>query len=333
MGIELRRALDIVLRTSPYVIYRAFMYGAMCLCVIAYLAMLFAIGLVFGAGAFWVLFVISAGLAAMLGIGGFINEYVFHQLRAGHIAVITEIVTQGKFPPGISQTKWARGRVTHYFKGAGTLAHVRRLTRDVIRAVNRVNDLASIMPLPGIETGMLLGRRIIDLSQAYIEEGVFAYTYRAKNENVYESAKSATLTYSQCWRAVLGNAVTLTLISYGFALVCTVVFLIPLGTVALLWFNAGITNEATLFSDTIARFVLFAIGIFLGFAAKWAIFDPIASASIIITFLEEADITEVTPELEEQLDKQLHQFHVLREKASEYSAIPGFQPSFIEKQA
>lgn len=323
MGIELRRALDIVLRTSPYVIYRAFMYGALCLCVIGYLAMLFAIGLVFGPGAFWVLFVVSAGLAGMLGIGGFINEYVFHQLRAGHIAVITEIVTQGKFPPGISQTKWARGRVTHYFKGVGTLAHVRRLTRDAIRAINRANDLSSVMPLPGIETGMLLGRRIIDVSQAYIEEAVFAYTFRAKNENIYDSAKNATLTYSQCWKAILGNAVTLTLLSYGFALVCTVIFLVPLGAAALVWFN----------DYTIARFVLFAIGIFLGFAAKWAVFDPIASASTIITFLEESDITQLTPELEERLDNQLHQFRSLREKAREYSAIPGFQPSFIEKPA
>jgi len=323
MGIELRRALDIVLRTTPYVVYRAFMYGALCLCVIAYLAMLFVIGLVFGPGAFWVLFVLSAGLPAMLGIGGFINEYAFHQLRAGHIAVITEIVTQAKFPPGISQTKWARGRVTHYFKGVGTLAHARRLTRDAIRAINRANDLSSMMPLPGIETGMLLGRRIIDLSQAYIEEAVFAYTFRAKNENIYDSAKNATLTYSQCWQAILPNAITLTLLSYGFALVCTVIFLVPLGAVALVWFS----------QYTIARFVLFAIGIFLGFAAKWAVFDPIASASTIITFLEESDITEVTPELEEKLDRQLHQFRSLREKAREYSAIPGFQPSFIEKPA
>jgi len=323
MGIELRRAFNIVLRTTRYVVHRAGMYGLLCLCVTGYLAMLFAIGVVFGPGAFWVLFVLSAGLAAMLGLGGFINEYVFHRLRAGHIAVITEIITQDKFPPGISQTKWARGRVAHYFKGVGTLAHVRRLTRNAIRAVNRMNDLSAVMPLPGVETGMLLGRRIIDLSQAYIEEAVFAYAFRAKNENVYESAKDAALVYSRCWSAILGNAITLTLLSYGFALVCTVIFLVPLGAVAVLWF----------YQYTIARFVLFAIGIFLGFAAKWAVFDPIASTATIIAFLEESDITEVPADLEEQLHEELNEFRALRLKAEEYNAIPGFEPSFMEDTA
>lgn len=323
MGIELRRAFGIVLRTTRYVIHRAGMYGLLCLCVTGYLAMLFAIGVVFGPGAFWVLFVMSAGLAGMLGLGGFINEYVFHRLRAGHIAVITEIITQDTFPPGISQTKWARGRVAHYFKGVGTLAHVRRLTRGAIRAVNRMNDVSMVMPLPGVETGMLLGRRIIDLSQSYIEEAVFAYAFRAKNENIYESAKEATLIYSRCWNAILGNAITLTLLSYGFALMCTVIFLVPLGAAAMLWYS----------EYTIARFVLFAIGVFLGFAAKWAVFDPLASASTILSFLEESDITEVPKGLEEELDKESNEFRTLRKKAEEYSAIPGFEPSFVEDTA
>jgi hypothetical protein len=98
MGLQMKRAMEIVRKTSPYVLYRAAIYGALCLGVIVYLLLLAIIGAVFGAGAFWALLVISVALAWLLDVGSFIGEYVFYRQKAGHIALIAEIITEGQLP-------------------------------------------------------------------------------------------------------------------------------------------------------------------------------------------------------------------------------------------
>ncbi|NIA13908.1 MAG: hypothetical protein GWP08_07495 [Nitrospiraceae bacterium] len=285
MGLQMKRALRIVLQTRSYVLYRVAMYAALCLFVVAYLGLLIAVGEVFGPGAFWVLLVVSVGLAVMLGLGGFVGEYVFCRLQAGHIALLSEIITEGRFPAGISQMKWVRGRVMHYFSGSGILTDVRRSLRDIIRAVNHsLFDSAAILPVPGIEGSLTFSRRIVDLAQGYVEEAAIAHAFKAKGDNMFEAARSSIVSYCQCWKVVLGNAVTLTLLGYGFALVASLLFLAPLG-LASLW----LVPESTMI-----RFTLFAVGVFLGFSAKWALFDPVASASVILTFLEESEL--LTPD-------------------------------------
>lgn len=312
MGLQLRRALDIVLQTKPYILHRALMYGALCLCVIAYLLLLAIIGAVFGAGAFWVLLVLSALLAVLLGITGFIGEYVFYRLKAGHIALMTEIISEGRFPSGISQTKWARGHVLHYFKGVGLLAEVRQMLREILRAMNRtLFDSSTVLPVPGMEGGMRCARRIVDVSQGYIEEALIAHAFKARHENPFTAIRTALVLYCQSWKVVLGDAVSLTLLSYGFTLLATVVFLVPLGFLA-----HGVDHHA------IIRFILFAIGVFMGFSAKWAFFDPIACAAIALTFLKESELLTPDPAWEDRIESVAAQFKELKKRAADMPAEP-----------
>ena len=311
MGLQLERALAIVWQTMPYVLYRLMVYGLLCLCVIAYLVFLAIIGFVFGAGAFWVLVVLSAILAGMAGIGSFVGEYIFCRQRAGHIALITEIIAEGQLPVGISQMKWARGRVLHYFNGMAVLPEVRRLVRETVRGINgTLLDTAAVLPAPAIEGGPKLARQMVRFSQGYVEEAVIAHAFKTKDENVFESARAAILLYCQCWKDVLGNAVTLTLLGYGFTLLASVLFLVPLGIVALAFFQEW----------TVARFTLFAIGVFLGFAAKWALFDPVAGAATVLTFIEESNLLTPDPEWESRIESVAPAFVELKARAAERSA-------------
>jgi hypothetical protein len=306
------------------------MYGLLCICVIGYLCMLILIGWVFGAGAFWALLVASAMVGFLLGLGGFIGEFFFFRLRAGHIALLTEIITEGRFPSGISQMKWARGRVLHYFDGAGLLAEARQTLRKTLRAVNgHLFDSSAVLPVPGIEGGMKFAQRAVDASQGYVEESIVAYAFKVRNTNVFESIKTAVVLYCQCWKTTLGNSVMLTLMSYGFALVAAVIFLVPLGLIAL-QLNTGAEGQ----QYTILRFVLFAMGIFLGFAAKWAIFDPVACAATTLSFLEEAELLAPSPIWEEKIESVTQEFKDLRQKAREFSEKNApLSPFPFEKQA
>jgi hypothetical protein len=311
MGLQFERALGIVRQTLPYVLYRMLIYGLLCVCVVIYLLFLALIGVIFGSGAFWVLFVISVLMAVTGGVGSFLSEYLFSRHRAGHVALITEIIAEGQLPIGISQMKWARGRVLHYFHGPGLLPEVRRLIHDILRAIHgALVDTGSALPLTGVEGNSTLTQRIAGLSQRYVEEAAIAYVFRTRDENVFEAARTSLLLYGQCWRTVLGHAVTLTLLSYGFAIVSCVVFLLPLGILAEMMPDEWI----------IMRFALFAVGVFMGFCAKWALFDPVASAATILTFFGESDISTPDPEWETRLEAAAPAYAELRAKAAEKAA-------------
>jgi len=306
MGPQLKRALPIVLKTKQYVAYRAGVYGALSLAVIVYLALLGLIGTVFGAGAFWVLLVVSIGMAVLLGLGGFLGEYFLFRLKVGHIALITEIISEGSFPTGISQVKWVRGRVMHYFSGLGSLARIRPLLRDALRAIDRtLFDSSAVLPIPGIEGRMKCAQHIVDLSQGYMEEAVIAYAFKTKKDNIADAIRKGLALYCQCWKEMLGQAVILTLTGYAFALVAAVVFLTPLGIIAIL-----VPSDWIIF-----RFAMFAIGVFLGLAAKWAFYDPVASTAVVLSFYEESEILETDPEWERRLDESIEPFREIGEQA------------------
>ncbi len=316
MNLQLGEAVRIVMKTTPYIAYRALIYGAICLATIAYLGVLGVIGLVFGAGAFWVLLIATMGLGWVLGVGRLLGAYVLYLLKAGHVALITEIATKGDLPTGISQTAWAKERVMDYFKEISVLAFIDQIVQAIIRVVNRrLVNVASAIPIPGLEGAAKVANRIVDFSLKFIDESVIAHTFRTESDNVYDAARSGILLYCQSWKALLYNAVALTVLSYVFAIAAAVVFMIPLGIIA--WM---IEAQAI-------RFALFAIAVFMGISLKWILFDPVASTSTILTFLKETEGKEPDPEWEARIESVSNQFATLKQRAAEHwGAPPGASP-------
>ena len=314
MDLQLGRAVSIVMQTAPYLVYRAIVYGVVCACGLVYLAILGGIGAIFGQGAFVVLLILTLAGGTFLGVGRLLREYVLYLLKAGHIALITEIATEGKLPEGISQTAWAKERVMHYFKEASVLALIDQLVKGIIRAANRtLLNVMTILPIPGMEGLARVAQRIVDFSVTYIDESVLAYTFKTKNENVFDAAKTAIVLYCQSWKSLLKNAVALTLLSYVFVLVTTLIFLIPLGVIALLLPDSWGT----------VKFALFLMALFLGVSMKWILFDPIACTSTLLTFLHESEQLTPDPEWEARLESATDMFSKLKQKAAERFAGAG----------
>ena len=306
MNLQLGRAFGILMKTTPYVMYRALVYGIICAVFAVVLLFLALIGYVFGGGAAMVMFVIL-----MIG-GGFgarlLREYVLYLLRAGHVAVITEIIERGKLPDGVSQTEWGKQQVTAYFKEVSVLALIDQLVKGIIRALNRTMfNVMSAMPLPGLEGASKVMQKVVDFSLTYIDESILAYTFRTRNENVYGAAQSGIILYCQAWKGLLKNAVALTLLSYAFTIVAALVFLIPLGIIAVL------LPEAWGF----AKFGLFVLALFMGFSLKWIIFDPLACTSTILTFLSETEHMTPDPAWEDRIATASNKFRELKQKAAE----------------
>ena len=150
MNLHLGHAFRIVLQTLPYLYYRALIYGALCGIAALALLILAIISRLFGGGAALVLFLICAGVGTL----GFrlLQEYILYLLRAGHVAVITEIIEGKALPKGSNQTQWGKDKVLAHFKEISVLALVDQLIKGIIGAVNRVLfNVMTILPIPGME--------------------------------------------------------------------------------------------------------------------------------------------------------------------------------------
>ena len=318
MNLQIGRAFGIVMRTLPYVAYRALVYGILCAVIAFLLLVLAVIGRVFGGAAAAVLFVLA------LAAGGFgvqlLREYVLYLLRAGHVAVITELIERGSLPEGVRQTQWGREKVTAYFKEISVLAVVDQLVKGIIRVLNRtLFRVMTILPLPGMEGASKIAQRIVDLSLTYVDESILAYTFKTENENVYEAARSGILLYCQAWKDLLKNAVALTLLGYVFTIVCTLVFLVPFG--ALAWVLPETWG--------VAKLVLFLLALVLGFFMKWALFDPIACTSTILTFLKATEELTPAPEWEARIEAVSDKFRELKLRAAGQPAETAPVPEVI----
>jgi hypothetical protein len=304
MSLQLGKAVSIVAGTKAYLVYRAMVYGAIAAVVAVFLLILVLIGSVFGSGAAGVLFIIAL-LAGSFGYRLF-RDYALYLLQAGHIALITEIAEKGALPPGISQTSWAKERVMHYFREVSVLALVDQLVKGILVSLNRTMfNIMTALPIPAMDGLASLVQRIVNFSLTYIDESVIAYTFRTKNENVFDAAKSGILIYCQSWKPLLKNAVALTFLSYVFVIMTTVVFMIPLGAVSVFLPP----------SWELVKFALFVLALFLGISAKWILFDPIACTSTLLTFLKEAETIQPDPAWESRIEQVSDKFRLLKQKA------------------
>ena len=129
MNLQIGCASRIVLQASPYLVYRASVYGVLCAGAALLLLLLALIGPVFGGGAAAVMLIIA------LPAGGFgarlLREYMLYSLRAGHVALITEIMERGRLPEGVSQTQRGSARVKTYFKAISVLSLIDQMIKGI----------------------------------------------------------------------------------------------------------------------------------------------------------------------------------------------------------
>ncbi len=306
LNLHLGEAFGLLMKTKTYLVYRAVIFALVAAAMTAALLFVALIGWVFGGGAAAVFFII-----ALAGSGWgmrLLKEYVLYMLQAGHIALVVELADRGTLPAGANQTEWARARVTEYFKEVSVLALIDQLVKGIIGALNRtVFSVMTILPIPGLDGVAKVAQKVVDFSLTYVDEAIIGHAFRTRNENVYEAARHGILLYCQIWKSLLKNAVALTLLSYIFTAAAFVVFLVPLGALALVlpasW--GGV------------KFVLFLMALVLAVNSKWILFDPLAATATVLTFLRETEGLEPDPTWDARILAASDKFRELCDKARE----------------
>ena len=115
----------------------------------------------------------------------FILRYSLYLLKAGHVAVLTELITRGQVgDQGEGMLSYGKRQVTERFGQVNVSFAVDSAVRGVVRAFNRTLDfVASLLPIPGLDSAVSAVNAIVYASTTYMDETILSYSMVRRDTN------------------------------------------------------------------------------------------------------------------------------------------------------
>ena len=299
-------------KTAPFLAFRFLIYFGI---TIAFVLMTgVGAGLGYGVGAIggdapsggmWGGF-LGFGLAS--GIMYFIRESLLYLVKAGHIAVLVELLEGKTLPEGRSQIDHAQQVVRQRFGESSVLFALDQLIKGVLRTFNGIFfSIASLIPIPGLNGLVKILNTIVTLSLTYLDEVILAYNIRTQSDNPWRSSRTALILYAQNYKAFLVNALWLAFIIWGLTFLVFLLILAPVaGLVALFPGSAG--------PLTLIIALVFSWGI------KQAVIEPFAMTALMQVFFKVTAGQQPNPEWEAKLEGASDKFREMKDKAADFVA-------------
>jgi hypothetical protein len=224
-------AVSLVSRTLPYALVRFGILVGFTLATIVWFAATFGLAALLGSAVHpWM------GVGALIvGLGGygyawfFVVRYGLYLLQAGHVAVLTELVTSGQIAAG-GEGMFAYGKriVTERFGQVNALFALDLLIKGVVAAFNgTLNFVTGLLPIPGLQSVMGIVNAIVRAATSYIDETIFSYNLARGDENTWRSSKDALIYYAQNSMEILKTAVWVVVLDKVLTVVIWGVMLAP----------------------------------------------------------------------------------------------------------
>lgn len=304
MKLYLSEATSIYFKTLPFVVLRGLVYLAFAFLACLYFGLLYLMSHVVGPRhqtaqlLIWII-----GLAITFPIVRLVREYFLYMVKAGHVAVVAELVTKGSLPGGAGQIEYGKGVVQTHFKESSVLFVMDRLVAGVIAAINRMmGRVANFLgAVPGMEGMAKVAGTILFFSLTYIDEAILARNFQTSEETPWQSARSGLILYAQSWREILGTAVVLGLVALVSLPVFSVILILP---------ALGLGHSFPSMSV-----VFIAAAVFFSFALKMTLVDPWALTCMIVTYLKSTEGKQPDPAWENKLEMVSKKFCEIKSKA------------------
>lgn len=310
---SISRALGLMARTAPFVLFRILVYfgisAAFILVTGTGAGIGYGVGLLgdddFHASAtFWGA---AIGFGGTAGVLFFLRDYLLYIVKAGHIAVLVELLDGRDIPGGRAQIDHARAVVTERFGQASALFVLDQLVRGVLRLITGLLDgIAALLPIPGLEQAMALVRGWLRLAVGLMDEVILAHILRVRAANPWTSAQEALVLYAQNAKPMLINAAWLTLITWGLSLIVFLVMLAP--AAAVVWLIPGQMSGGVM---------IFAI--LFAWSVKAALIEPFAVACLLQVYFRETEGQQPDPDWMAQLQQLSDKFRSLGERARSWA--------------
>lgn len=304
------QALGLMARTMPFILLRIAVYFGVAIAYVLMTGVGAGVGWGIGgfgdagfrAGAtFW------GGVAGFTIVGAvmyFLREYTLYIVKAGHIAVLVELLDGRPMPQGRSQIAHARREVTERFAQTSVLFAIDQLVKGVIRAITGlVRGVLTVLPIPGAQQLVGIVHAFLRVAVGFVDEVILAYAMRTRATNAWDSARTGLVLYGQNYKPMLKNAAWLALIVYGLAFVVFLVMLAPAGLAVYLipgaW-SAGGMVFALLFA----------------WSVKVALLEPFAITCMMQVYFRTIEGQTPDPAWDAKLESLSGKFRELKQKAA-----------------
>jgi hypothetical protein len=301
------RTLGLLARTYPFILLRMLVYFGI---TFAYLvatgggaAIGYGIGHVGDDPAAFSVWGGIAGFAVVSVAVYWVREYLLYLLKAGHIAVMVELMRGAPLPAGQGQIAHAREIVTARFGEANLLFVLDQLIKGVIRAITGlVGGVAMILPIPGLDGLLRLVNTVVRISLTYVDEIILGYNIRVGSTNPWETSRQALVLYAQNGKRMVKNAIWLTLMLYVLAFLIFLVMLAPMAT--LFYVMPG----------DIAGWS-FVAAIVFAWAFKAAVLEPFAIAALMAVYFDSIEGQVPNADWDRKLSEASTKFRELKDRA------------------
>ncbi len=311
------QAVAIMLRTLPFVLLRAAVYFGVAL------AYVLVTGT--GAGIGWGIGALGdegfrASATVFGGLAGFgivaivmywLREYILYMVKAGHIAVMVELIDNRPMPEGRSQIGHAQAMVRERFGEASVLFALDQLIKGVLRAITGlIRGVFTLLPIPGMRQLITILHAFLRIAVGFIDEVILAYGMRTRATDPWASARSGLVLYAQNYRPMLRNAAWITVFVYGLMAVVFFVMLAPAALISNLY-PGGLSAMGVV------------IALILAWSVKQAFLEPLAVACLLQAYFRTIEGQTPDPEWEGKLEGMSDKFRKIAARANPAGAAPG----------
>lgn len=308
---DLGEVLGLLGKTLPFLVFRFLIYFGITIGFVLITGIGagvgYGIGTIGGSGAGGGMWggIIGFGVAST--IMYLLREYLLYIVKAGHIAVLVEVMNGEALPQGRAQIEHATAVVRERFTQSSVLFGLDQLIKGILKSFNAMFfTVASVLPIPGTQGLARFINTIVNLSLTYLDEVILAYNIRTRSTNPWQSSQTALILYAQNYKTFLKNAVWLAFFIWGLSLLAFVLILAPVaGLVAVF---PGAAGPLTL---------IFAL--VFTWAVKQAVIEPFAMTALMQVYFRVTEGQQPDPEWEARLDSASGKFRELGEKAREWT--------------
>lgn len=310
---EIGKAAAVLVRTMPFVLLRVAVYFGISLAYIVATGTGAGIGWGVGAlggadaqapAAFW------GGAAGFVMVAlalYWVREYILYLVKAGHIAVMVELLDGRDIPAGRPQIEYATSMVRERFAEANILFALDQLVKGVVRVIaGMVNIVARLLPVPGLEGLVRFANTVVRIAVTYVDEIILAHNIRMRAGNPWETSKNALILYAQNGGTMLKNAVWLALFMYLAAFIVFLVMLAP--AAAVFWLFPGGWSGFS-----------FVLALIFAWSVKRALIEPFVIACLLQVFVRVTEGQMPDPVWDERLTRASARFAEIKERAADWA--------------
>lgn len=250
----------------------------------------------------WIVFLIAlGGNYGLIRLG---RDYLLYMVRAGFIAVLTEIIVRGRITTADNQIAFAREAVKARFTEASALAGLNHLVHAVIRAFNgALESVASWIPLPGVDSLAFLINAVLGRAASMLDEAILALSFARRDEDIWTVARDGLVLYAQNYQPILLMSAACVVIDWLAMALTFVMALVVIGIPVKVIFPSSVAFLGLLF-PAIATYVV-----------RIGLVQPFLVTAVVITFLECTKDAQPDPETVARLQSISPEFGKLSSRA------------------